>query len=154
MRISGSDFALDCDQIERALKAAEPEPIREHFVVVAGRRWPPKQVLAKVTGLDRADFTTHQARSALRRAGFGVHRLSQPTVGAGTPEYVGGRHPEAVLLDGYRGRWVAQDGLEILFDSGSVDEVVRWLRRHGRRARVWRVPTSPSNLDGAGHGLV
>ena len=30
-----------------------PEPIREHFVVISGRRWPPKQVLALVTGLDR-----------------------------------------------------------------------------------------------------
>ncbi|MGH3870662.1 MAG: hypothetical protein ACRDSR_03945 [Pseudonocardiaceae bacterium] len=27
-----------------------------------------------MTGLDRGDFTTHQARSILRRLGFGVHR--------------------------------------------------------------------------------
>jgi len=38
--------------------------------VINGRRWPPKQVLALVTGLDRADFTTHQARRALTRLGF------------------------------------------------------------------------------------
>ena len=36
-----------------------PDPVREHYAVVHGRRYPPKQVLACVTGLDRADFTTH-----------------------------------------------------------------------------------------------
>src|ERR1035438_9887731 len=56
-----------------------PEPIYEHFVVINGRRWPPpKQVLALVTGLDRADFTTHQARRALTRLGFTAARSASP----------------------------------------------------------------------------
>ncbi|HMD25560.1 MAG TPA: hypothetical protein VKH61_15795, partial [Streptosporangiaceae bacterium] len=50
--------------------------IHEHFVVINGRRWPPKQVLALVTGLDRADFTTHQARRALTRLGFPAARAA------------------------------------------------------------------------------
>ncbi|MGQ0717262.1 MAG: hypothetical protein ACT4NP_08080 [Pseudonocardiales bacterium] len=41
----------------------DPEPIREHYVVIGWRRYPPKQGLAAVTGLDRGDFTTQQARS-------------------------------------------------------------------------------------------
>ena len=38
-----------------------PDPVREHYVLVRGRRYPPKQVLACVTGLNRADFTTQEA---------------------------------------------------------------------------------------------
>jgi len=73
-RVAGEDFELDAHQVERTLAGVDPEPIREHYVVVGARRYPPKQVMAMVTGLDRADFTTHQARSILRRLGFGVYR--------------------------------------------------------------------------------
>jgi hypothetical protein len=45
--------------------------------VINGRRWPPKQVLALVTGLDRVDFTTHQARRALTRLGFPAARAAR-----------------------------------------------------------------------------
>lgn len=47
-----------------------PEPLRGHYVLVEGRRYPPKQVLSLATGLDRADFATHQARRTLKRLGF------------------------------------------------------------------------------------
>jgi hypothetical protein len=60
MTISGHAYDLDPQQVERALRDELPEPIVEHFVVIIGRRWPPKQALTLVTGLDRADFTTHQ----------------------------------------------------------------------------------------------
>jgi hypothetical protein len=36
--------------------------VYDHFAVVNGRRFPPKQVISLVTGLDRADFNMHQAR--------------------------------------------------------------------------------------------
>jgi hypothetical protein len=49
---------------------------------------------------------------------------------------------EAVLLSAFRGRWVAQDGLEVLFDADEPEAVLRWLRRHGRSARVWRIPST------------
>jgi len=58
MTVSGHQFDLDARSVEAALQGALPEPIHEHFVVINGRRWPPKQVLSLVTGLDRADFTT------------------------------------------------------------------------------------------------
>src|SRR2546429_2111610 len=76
MTISGRPYDLDPQRVERALTGELPEPIHEHFVVVSGRRWPPKQVLALVTGLDRADFTTHQARRALIRLGFPAGRAA------------------------------------------------------------------------------
>lgn len=59
VQISGQRFELESRHITRTLSRALPEPIRDHYVVVGGRRFPPKQVIALVTGLDRADFTTH-----------------------------------------------------------------------------------------------
>ncbi len=47
---------------------------RGHFVVVGTRRFPRKQVVGELTGLDRADFTTHQARRPLIRLGFSAGR--------------------------------------------------------------------------------
>lgn len=140
-RVAGSEFTLSPHQVEQRLAEADPEPIFLHYAVVNGRRFPPKQVLALVTGLDRADFTTHQARSILRRLGFGVYRRrggnaeSRATVrgGAGT------------VLDAFAGRWVAQVGDDVLYDGDAPEAVVAWLRRHGRAARVWRVPASPED---------
>src|SRR6266704_4353002 len=74
MTISGQRYDLDARRVQEARQGELPEPITEHFIVVNGRRWPPKQVLALVTGLDRADFTTHQARRALTRLGFAAAR--------------------------------------------------------------------------------
>ena len=141
-KVAGTEFDFSRLSVERSVEAVEPEPIREHYVIVGGRRYPPKQVLAQLTGLDRADFTTHQARAVLRRLGFGVYRLgaTEPT-----PEQsVEGPHAgaEAALLAAFRGRWVAQDGLEVLFDADEPEAVLRWLRRHGRSARVWRIPST------------
>lgn len=127
----------------------EPEPIKEHYVVVGRRRFPPKQVLAVVTGLDRADFTTHQARAVLRRIGFGVYRRSHEVMAGATGDDRSRGGAEAVLLQAHIGRWVAQDGLEVLYAADDVESVLGWLRRHGRRARVWRVPGSPEQAGSA-----
>jgi hypothetical protein len=146
-RVAGSDFHLSAETVEGVVAAVDPEPIQEHYVIIGGRRYPPKQVLAAVTGVDRADFTTHQARAVLRRLGFGVYRRGVPESAGGN---TAGQGPhggaEAALLAPYRGRWVAQDGLEVLFDGDGPEAVVRWLRRHGRSARVWLVPSAPSDV--------
>jgi hypothetical protein len=141
-RVAGTEFELSRSSVERSVETVEPEPIREHYVIVNGRRYPPKQVLAQVTELDRADFTTHQARAVLRRLGFGVYRLGVAEPALEQP--VAGPHAgaEAALLAAFRGRWVAQDGLEVLFDAEDPEAVLRWLRRHGRSARVWRIPST------------
>jgi hypothetical protein len=53
------------------------------------------------------------------------------------------RGAEAAALEPYIGRWVAQDGLEVLYDADSPYDVVRWLRTNGLRATVWKVPATP-----------
>ena len=106
-------------------------------------------MLAAVTGLDRSDFTTHEARSVLRRLGFGVHRrgyVPSPRDGDtrdGDMSAWPHRGAEAAALEPYIGRWIAQDGLEVLYDADSPYDVVRWLRTNGLRATVWKVPTTP-----------
>ncbi|MGH9187631.1 MAG: hypothetical protein ACRD0U_17750 [Acidimicrobiales bacterium] len=142
-RVAGHDFDLDHEAVENAVTGVDPEPIHEHYAVIAGRRYPPKQVLAAATGLDRADFTTHQARAILRRLGFGVYRKSAPRTIADPPSEIPPRQrAEAEALRPFIGRWIAQDGLDVLFDADSPEAVLRWLRRHGRKATVWRVPAS------------
>jgi hypothetical protein len=149
-RVAGQDYDLSRAAVERAVTAVEPEPIRDHYVVVAGRRYPPKQVLGLITGLDRADFTTYQARAVLRRLGFGVYRRGASGAAPASP---GGEGPhggaEASLLAQFPGRWVAQEGLDVLFDADTPEAVLQWLRRHGRSARVWRVPWSPAETGSA-----
>lgn len=116
-RVAGEDFELDAPQLERTLAGGRSRT--QHYVVIGGRRYPPKQVLAAVTGLDRADFTTHQARSILRRLGFGVYRrqVTRPVVAGQAPGPRAGAGWGA--LEPYAGRWVAKDGGEVLFDADS-----------------------------------
>ena len=147
--VAGRTFEIDRRRVEAAVDDVLPEPLREHYVVVGGRRFPPKQVLALVTGLDRADFTTHQARRILQRAGFTVAR-----VGAGpeasSPARAEWPHQgrEAEALRPYRGQWVGQRGLDVLVAADSPQRVVEWLNRHGERdVVVFRVPRDEVDAD-------
>jgi hypothetical protein len=148
--------------VQAALEGVLPEPIHEHFVVINGRRWPPKQVLALVTGLDRADFTTHQARRALTRLGFpaaraarsrGHHMRTAQAAGPAAPVAGGTGGTPRTLVEALRpfiGLWVAVRGDEVLVAASSPKEVVAWLARHGQRAQsVFRVPDSDQAITGA-----
>lgn len=147
--VAGRSFAFSPAEIEQVMADDLPDPVREHYVVITGRRFPPKQVLARVTGLDRADFTTHQARRILQRAGFVVGRRARgdAPVESRRPDWPhGGR--EADLLRPYRGRWVAQRDLEVLVAADDPRDVVRWLHRHDvRGAHVYRVPAGQVETD-------
>lgn len=46
MTVSGHRYELDARGVQTTLEGVLPEPIHEHYVVINGRRWPPKQVLA------------------------------------------------------------------------------------------------------------
>lgn len=162
MTVSGHQYSLDSRSVEAALQGALPEPIHEHFVVINGRRWPPKQVLALVTGLDRADFTTHHARRALTRLGFpagravarrGSHPVTsgaatpQPSAASGTDERPA---PSAETLRPFIGLWVAVRGDEVLVAAPSPKQVVAWLAQHRQRAQsMFRVMDSEQAITGA-----
>lgn len=161
MTVSGHQYSLDSQGVEAALQGALPEPIQEHFVVINGRRWPPKQVLALVTGLDRADFTTHQARRALTRLGFTAGRAASPrghnpatSPAAPPPPAASGAtgRPEPLVeaLRPFIGLWVAVRGDEVLVAAPSPKEVVAWLAKHHQRAQsMFRVLDSEQAITGA-----
>jgi hypothetical protein len=151
-RVAHQTFQLDRPQVEQALEGILPGPIQAHYVVVGGRRFPPKQVLSCVTGLDRADFTTHQARRILKRLGFVAARVHagepEPAVAEQGP--YGGR--QASVLRDYVGQWVAlASPTEVLVAAPTPQEVLGWLATHERRAPygMFRVPESLRESEGA-----
>ena len=79
-RVAGHSFTLTPEQVEAAMRHVEPEGIRAYKVRIAGRDFPPKQVLTRATGLLPADFTTQEAARVLRRLGFRLEAAE-----AGTP---------------------------------------------------------------------
>jgi hypothetical protein len=151
VRIAHREFALDRENVAQRLATADPESVREHYVVVEGRRFPLKQALSLVTGLDRADFTSHQARRVLSRLGFTVARDSTPV--APREDAVRGRGPhggrEADALRPHMGKWVAQRGLDVLVSKDSPHEVLVWLEQHDEHAdEIFRVPATPDESEG------
>ena len=161
MTVSGHQYELDRGGVQAALEGVLPEPIQEHFVVINGRRWPPKQVLAVVTGLDRADFTTHQARRALTRLGFPAARAANSrehhaaVPGAAPPGAAAGEtavrpQPLVEALRPFIGLWVAVRGDEVLVAAPAPRDIVAWLAQHGQRAQsMFRVPDSDQVITGA-----
>lgn len=145
--IAGRSLRLSAEGLDRLARDQVPEPIRDHFVIAAGKRFPPKQLIAIATGIDRADFTTNQARAILRRLGFATGRArsaeSRPArVGEATVPY---RSTDADALRPHVGKWVALFGGEVLVAASSPEEVLGWLRRNARTGdALFRVPLDPS----------
>lgn len=150
--IAGQLFHLEHDTVEAAVRGVLPDPLREHYVIVSDRRYPPKQVLARITGLDRADFTTHQARRVLKRLGFVAARSRQEPESRGEVTGDGPhRGRQAAALASFRGKWVALAGpTEVLVAAETPEEVLAWLTQHERRAHggMFRVPASDAEAEG------
>jgi hypothetical protein len=149
--IAHQEFTIDPADIERRLRDELPEPLGDHFVVIGGRRFPPKQVVGVMTGLDRADFNTHQARRLLSRLGFTVGRRSHQGHASRADRARRGPHggQEADALRPHAGRWVAQRGMEVLIAADSPEAVLAWLERHNRHAdAMFRVPVDEAESNG------
>lgn len=148
VRIAGSDFRLRSRDIQRAMRKLEPEPITSHYVVVGSRRFPPKQVISAVTGVDRADFTTHQARRTLMRLGFSAGRRLEPSSRSPSASRPAGTEL-AERLRPLAGQWVALRDGDVLHAAGSPHDLVDWLTRNGRKAdSVFRVPEDEPAASG------
>jgi hypothetical protein len=149
VRIARQPFRLAPAQVVDAMNGVLPEPIASHYVVVGSRRYPPKQVIGELTGLDRADFTTHQARRVLMNLGFPVGRrraTSDPGPASTRSRPIVDSDVEAEpdlnqLLRQLPGQWVATKGNELLVAATTPHAVVSWLSRHDRKAdSMFRVP--------------
>jgi hypothetical protein len=152
-QIAKQPFELEPEAVEASLRGVLPEPIQEHYVVINGRRYPPKQVIVRATGLDRADFTTHQARRVLKRLGFVAARVQPPADADGAITEGPHRGRQARVLEPYAGKWVAlATPTDVLVAADTPEEVVAWLTRHERRADygMFRVPTYLWEAEGGG----
>jgi hypothetical protein len=150
-RIAGQEFELEPDAVRRSVSGLLPDPLHEHYVVVEGRRFPPKQVLSCATGLDRADFATHHARRVLKRLGFSAGRRNDGAAGPGSDDDQPASE-QAEALRPYIGQWVAlSNSTHVLVAADTPQEVLAWLARHERRAPygMFRVPTSAAEAEGA-----
>jgi hypothetical protein len=149
--VAGRRFEIDAEEVVRHCSRVLPDPVQEHYVIVAGRRFPPKQVLACMTGLDRADFTTHQARRVITRLGFVAARAqgaAQTVPAAGEGPHGGA---QAAALAPLLGKWVALDTpTEVIVAADTPEEVLGWLAQHNRRAScgMFRVPNSVREAEG------
>lgn len=163
--ISKRSFQLDRRLVEKTMLGVLGEPISSHYVVVGSRRYPPKQVIARITGLDRADFTSHQARRILMGLGFAVGRrpgsvpgttvaeashdiACKPHVDTPLPE----RGSEDELIDtlrSLRGEWVAIKDDELLVAASTPQDLLGWLARHRQKAdSMFRVPEDELAMGG------
>ena len=79
--VGGRPFDFTREEIERRMRGVHPEPVREHLVEMLDTVYPPKQVLATVTGWDRTSFTTMEAQRVLTRAGFVCRRAGEDDEG-------------------------------------------------------------------------
>jgi len=80
--LNGATYSLTDEQVLVKIADVAPEAVRSHGVRLHGRVYPVKQVVALVTGIDRADFQSMQARSILRRLGFQVERTASESARA------------------------------------------------------------------------
>jgi hypothetical protein len=73
--VRGEKIRLTTEEVVAKLKDINPEPARALVVDVGGVSYPVKQAFSEVTGMDRADFGSHQARNVFLRLGFTVRRI-------------------------------------------------------------------------------
>jgi hypothetical protein len=167
--VAGQRFEWGREEVELRVRNVLPEAIASHYVVVGGRRYPPKQVIGELTGIDRADFTTHQARRILMGLGFVAGRqprqalieeagvredyvdpsLASP-VRRGSDGVAIVTRPDVEALQPFVGQWVATRGAQILFSDASPNVVVGWLASNRQRAdSMFRVPATDFEVGGA-----
>ena len=77
MVVGGRELDLTMNDVLRKMSNIPPEPIRDHLVEIGNMEFPPKQVLATVTGWDRQSFTTMEANRVLTRLGFNCCRAGR-----------------------------------------------------------------------------
>lgn len=77
MIVGGRELDLTRDDVVGRMRDVQPEPIREHLVEIGNTVFPPKQVLAQVTGWDRQSFTTMEANRVFGRLGFVCRRAGR-----------------------------------------------------------------------------
>ena len=74
-RLAGRDVELAPEDLAKAAWGLKPAPVRKYAIEVGGRRYPPKQLVARMTGLGLSEFTTQEAIRVMRVLGAELVRL-------------------------------------------------------------------------------
>jgi hypothetical protein len=115
MVVGGRELDLTTNDVLRKMRDVQPEPIRDHLVEIGNAEFPPKQVLATVTGWDRQSFTTMEANRVLTRLGFNCCRSGRqpdgPASGPGDPGQQRLSSLQARLAAAETGLAVAQEAI-------------------------------------------
>jgi len=77
--IAGKVIVASREDVEAVARGLKPEPVTKHWVKVAGKMFPPKQLLeavakAKGVPLNRLDFQTMSARRFFNKLGFEMNQ--------------------------------------------------------------------------------
>lgn len=72
----GRRMQLTREMLQRAARRATPDPITKYVVSVAGKSFPPKQLIAEALGVGRQDFDARQACHWLRQLDYPVNSIS------------------------------------------------------------------------------
>jgi hypothetical protein len=68
--LKGNAYELTREEVERMMVGIQPETTRQYFIIINGKKFPPKQIIAKALNLRKAQFTTMNATNILERLGF------------------------------------------------------------------------------------
>jgi hypothetical protein len=71
----GKRYRLTRAQVIESVRGVVPGLVSSLAVEIEGIEYPVKQPFGLATGLDIADFTSHEARDKLVRLGFSVSRV-------------------------------------------------------------------------------
>lgn len=85
--LAGRAFDMSDEDVRTRVAKYRPEVIDRYWVEIDGERWPVKQVMAIMTGLDRTRFLSQNSRRLLAKLGFAV--------GTGRTELQGGSSAQA-----------------------------------------------------------
>lgn len=76
MVLRGQSFEITADDALRATQGVDPDPLVRYAVQLHNRWYPPKQVMALITKLPVAAFTTQDAYRTMQRLGLNVVEAS------------------------------------------------------------------------------
>ena len=71
--IKGKSYNLSNEDVIKALRNVEPEPIVKHCVKIGDKEYPIKQALAETLNISRIGFTSMYAYQILTKLGFEVY---------------------------------------------------------------------------------
>src|ERR1700712_4707318 len=146
--------------VEQRVADVDPRPVKVNFVVVKGRRYPPKQVIELAFPGTPVSVRADEAARVLHRLGFPTGRakahgpkpwIPVRTLGHASSQATPVSSDDAfdAQLRAHVGEWVATRGTKLLVAAADAKSVVAWLGEHNEKAdTMYKVPRDLSEVSG------